>query len=784
MNRRRRSRGRLLVAVVVAAGIVVPTAAASAGPMPAHRCHPRAHVDLRGCDLRGAHLNGRSLAGADLRHADLRGAQVARANFRGAKLVGVKTGRLHGRARNLPRHWRQVRGYFVGPRADLRGARLVRAHLGRADLARADLAAANLAGAVLAHANLTRANLNHAVLARVRADHVSAAHVRAINADFGQARLAQANLRSAQLSLANLGGANLSHADLRGAQLTETAMGKSRLGHARLARIGSGNVHGRPRALPRRWRFTGGYLVGPFASLLGANLSGMHLKHVNLRGADLAGANLRSADLTRADLVHANLTDARAAKAGLQRGRLTGAVIQRATMRRARFAGIHATRLHGRPRSLPAGWKLRSNSLSTVPNHFTAPTNINAGDWIESGNGQFTVNMQSDGNLVEYQGGTAIWATGTSGAVQTVLQTDCNLVIYNAGQVGQPGGAVYTTGTGGGPNYCTFSVADDGSLAVTTSDGTVRWERYANGTIFTHRIQMKQNAPMYSGNTTGTSQIDTIPAGQAPSYVCWTQSQSVGGVDVWFYVLWDGKAGWYPSYYDNSVYSWDARISIDYGIPRCGSVPTTFSPPSDGSTGGTPPPIMSASIWMTFDTNLRPGPSVSSGDPLTVIPRAASPGYYCWTTGDDINGSNVWFRGYWDGHTGYYAAAQDTSSFDDNAQISSKYGIPMCEGTDTSNPGQGKYPGGYAVAHANKGRPGVFIFAMPDPHSQGLGLELGNLDGYSLYLMCWTDGSWYDGNYWTNRWFETDVPETRIPEPGYVHASYIPVDQQPYLPHC
>jgi hypothetical protein len=115
--------------------------------------------------------------------------------------------------------------------------------------------------------------------------------------------------------------------------------------------------------------------------------------------------------------------------------------------------------------------------------------------------------------------------------------------------------------------------------SVTTADGTVRWARHADGTLFTHPIQMNQNAPVYQSPSASSPQVGTIPHGDSPAYVCWTTGPPVGNVDVYFYVLWQGVAGYYPSYYDNSVYASDSRISFDYGIPRCGSVPTTFTPP-------------------------------------------------------------------------------------------------------------------------------------------------------------------------------------------------------------
>ena len=69
--------------------------------------------------------------------------------------------------------------------------------------------------------------------------------------------------------------------------------------------------------------------------------------------------------------------------------------------------------------------------------------------------------MQGDGNLVLYQGGTPLWASGTSGhpGAYAVMQSDGNLVIY----LGPT--ALWSTGTNGHPGAY-LSVQDDGNLVI------------------------------------------------------------------------------------------------------------------------------------------------------------------------------------------------------------------------------------------------------------------------------------------------------------------------------
>ena len=71
--------------------------------------------------------------------------------------------------------------------------------------------------------------------------------------------------------------------------------------------------------------------------------------------------------------------------------------------------------------TLWAPGKLISNVL-TAEQSFTSP------------NGRYRLTMQGDGNLVEYDGASVVWASGTSGSgARVVMQDDGNLVVYDGG---------------------------------------------------------------------------------------------------------------------------------------------------------------------------------------------------------------------------------------------------------------------------------------------------------------------------------------------------------------
>ncbi|MEL6139946.1 MAG: pentapeptide repeat-containing protein, partial [Cyanobacteria bacterium J06628_6] len=73
------------------------------------------------------------------------------------------------------------------------------------------------------------------------------------------------------------------------------------------------------------WQAAGVYLIGPNASLWGADLSDLCLMGGNLSHANLVGANLENTDLWGADLSGADLRDANLQSTILTAANLTGA---------------------------------------------------------------------------------------------------------------------------------------------------------------------------------------------------------------------------------------------------------------------------------------------------------------------------------------------------------------------------------------------------------------------------------------------------------------------------
>ena len=240
------------------------------------------YASLRGASLDSANLNAANLTGANLTTADL-----SAANLTGATLTGSRSGGLVGTPLQLPPDWSIVKGYLVGPGANLRSA----------DLNGADLDEVNLSGADLTGADLDGADLDGADLGALRSGAIVGTplslpggwqlvqgYLVGPGAFLQYANLEGASLPNARLARANLSGANLTNANLSGADLVDANLNSANLTNTNLSGADLTN-----------------------ASLGVRNLSGADLTGADLTGAYLGEANLSDADLTDADLTGAYL---------------------------------------------------------------------------------------------------------------------------------------------------------------------------------------------------------------------------------------------------------------------------------------------------------------------------------------------------------------------------------------------------------------------------------------------------------------------------------------------
>jgi len=95
---------------------------------------------------------------------------------------------------------------------------------------------------------------------------------------------------------------------------------------------------------------------------------------------------------------------------------------------------------------------------------------------VTSCDGRFVLVMQTDGNLVLYQGSAALWSSDTSGtgANRAVMQSDGNFVVYD------PTRARWASGTDGNPGAW-LALQNDGNAVVYTAAGSAVWDSGTSG---------------------------------------------------------------------------------------------------------------------------------------------------------------------------------------------------------------------------------------------------------------------------------------------------------------
>jgi hypothetical protein len=122
-------------------------------------------------------------------------------------------------------------------------------------------------------------------------------------------------------------------------------------------------------------------------------------------------------------------------------------------------AGASVTLLSGPARAADVGNGLSVNGTLSAPNSLVSP------------NGTYRLTMQSDGNLVEYGPGGAMWSSNTAGSGSNnylKMQNDGNLVMYTSS-----GAVPFATGeTGSGAND-SLAVQNDGNVVQYGSGGAV-----------------------------------------------------------------------------------------------------------------------------------------------------------------------------------------------------------------------------------------------------------------------------------------------------------------------
>jgi hypothetical protein len=96
---------------------------------------------------------------------------------------------------------------------------------------------------------------------------------------------------------------------------------------------------------------------------------------------------------------------------------------------------------------------------------------LNPGEQLTSPNARYALVMQSDGNLVEYDAGTPIWASNTAGhpGSDFEAQPDGNFVVYAPGHT-----AIWESNTGGRTGSV-LKIQDDGNVVIYAPGNIAIW---------------------------------------------------------------------------------------------------------------------------------------------------------------------------------------------------------------------------------------------------------------------------------------------------------------------
>ncbi len=176
-----------------------------------------------------------------------------------------------------------------------------------------------------------------------------------------------------------------------------------------------------------------------------------------------------------------------------------------------------------------------------ISNTLRAGENMVSGDKLRSSLGQYTLSMETNGNLALYTGGRAIWSTNTGNqpGAWARMQEDGNFVLYSAQNV-----ALWNTHTGGGSGATYSAIQDDGNFVLYNNSGRVFWE---SGTTHTNILPINQvligDWALHSSNgqyglimQKGDGNLVLYKGGQA----IWA-SQTQGYVGAWLNMQPDGN---------------------------------------------------------------------------------------------------------------------------------------------------------------------------------------------------------------------------------------------------
>jgi titin len=282
---------------------------------------------------------------------------------------------------------------------------------------------------------------------------------------------------------------------------------------------------------------------------------------------------------------------------------------------------------------------LTAGPYSTSAVTLASNATLSSGQSLTSPNGQFTLTMQTDGNLVEKNGSTVVFASGTSGnpGAYVTMQGDGNLVVYLSGT------ALWASGTSG--NAGAFLVLSDyGTLDIDSTSYVTLWTASNSGAGYglVSNATLASNGSIYSPN--GTYRLSMQGDGNLVEYNGSTVVFASGtsghpGASVTMQgdgnlvIYLSGTALWASN--TGGINPGSSLIVNDSGLmvlvpPSTGLYAATEATPT-GTTPGAPLSVATTpgASQATVSWN---APSSNGGSPITSYVATASPGSATCTT--------------------------------------------------------------------------------------------------------------------------------------------------------
>ena len=179
-----------------------------------------------------ANLSGANLSGLDFTDLDLSG----------ANLDGVRSGGITGTPAALPKDWMLLGGYLIGPKADLRGAKLDNLDIWGGNFTDVNLEGASIDGTAFLNCTGIKglktgklAGLPQSAVGTLVNGYFIAEGVNLEGADLQGANLSGLGFRNSNLRSADFTGANLQSADFEGSTVVNTDFTNANLTLANLS---------------------------------------------------------------------------------------------------------------------------------------------------------------------------------------------------------------------------------------------------------------------------------------------------------------------------------------------------------------------------------------------------------------------------------------------------------------------------------------------------------------------------------------------------------------------